>query len=91
MLVGGYKRPKALAELFDCGHTMITKCRKVIKDHPERYGYYGTIGTLTSIVAFADAYKFHAELAADKYIPPFDPEEAAKVVCVFDMMKLGEE
>ena len=91
MLVGGYLRSKGLRERFDCSQTLVTDCRRLIKDHPDRYGYYGTIGSLTSTVAFADAYKFRAELKAGTEIPPFDPKEAAKVVCVFDMMRMEME
>ena len=91
MLVGGYCRAKGLRERFDCSQTLVTECRRLIKENPERYGYYGTIGSLTSTVAFADAYKFRKELKEAKEIPPFDPEQAAKVVCVFDMMRYEKE
>lgn len=91
MLVGGYLRNQALGERFSCGMTMVSMCRKLIREHPERYTYYGTLGGLTSVVAFADAYKFRKELTEGKAIPPFDPEAAASVACVFDMMRYEME
>lgn len=73
-------RNKDLRQIFHCGDTIITQCRKIIKDHPERYTYYGTSGKLTNTAAFMDALTFRTRIQNGEPVPPFDPEGAAKMV-----------
>ena len=83
-------RNRDLEEIFHCGQTIITQCRRIIKDHPERYTYYGTSGSLTNTAAFMDAYTFRTRIQNGEPIPPFDPMDAARMVCTLITAMEGE-
>ena len=73
-----YEKSAGIKKHFDCKERTITATRKFIQEHPERYTAAGTVGNLTNVICFADAYKCR-KLEVET-LPPFEPEEIAKVV-----------
>lgn len=84
-------RTKDLQLIFHCGQTIITQCRRIIKDNPDRYTYYGTSGALTNSAAFMDAHTFRTRIQNGETVPPFDPEGAAKMVCTLIAANMEED
>lgn len=78
-----YGKGVQIAEAFGVGSTVIGECKKLIVDHPERYGMYGTVGSLISVVAFVDAYKIRK--IEPELWPPFMPSEALRLVKEVDI------
>lgn len=69
-----------LKTLFQISQSLITQCRRIIKDHPERYGVYGVIGTYTHAGAFLDAYIYRTQLMRGEKVPEYDEAQAIKRV-----------
>lgn len=69
-----------IKELFHISQSLITQCRRIIKDHPERYGAYGVIGTLTHGGAFLDAYVNRKGFCKGYEIPEYNEAQAVQRV-----------
>lgn len=83
-----YAKRKTIQKEFDVGSTVVSQCRRFIAEHPERYSEYGNLGTLTSMVAFTDAYKYRKTETAD--LPPFEPYKIIRLMEVKDGRKISE-
>lgn len=75
-----YRKGKELRDMFRVSERTYSKVRKVIADNPERYGVYGTLGIVTDDRAFADALKYHKSFECGLSVPPFNPEDLARVL-----------
>lgn len=69
-----------LADLFECSKSVVTNCRRIIKDHPERYGAYGISGTLTNAACFLDAYTYRKNFINGLPVPEYDEAKAVQIV-----------
>lgn len=80
-----------IKKLFHISQTIITQCRRIIKDHPDRYGAYGVIGTLTHGGAFLDAYVHRNKFMKGYDVPPYNEAEAVqRVKELMDTQKGGK-
>ena len=77
--MAAYAHTSQIMTEFNCSKSTVTKCRRYIGEHMERYGIYGNLGRLTNRYAFADAYKFR-EIANPEVLPPFDPVELRRIM-----------
>ena len=73
-------RTKKLMELFDCSASVVTVCRRIIKDNPERYGPYRISGTLTNAACFLDAYTYRTNFQKGLPVPEYDEAKAVSMV-----------
>ena len=69
-----------LKDLFHCCNSVVTECRRIIKDNPERYGMYSIAGSLTDAAAFLDAYTFRKKIKGGFAIPEYDETAACRKV-----------
>ena len=74
-----YAKGKTIQKQFDIGSAVVNECRRFITNHPERYGQYGNIRNLTSMIAFVDAYKYR-KVEDDDELPPFEPDQSVMLL-----------
>lgn len=74
---------KELRAKFKVGDRTYTKVRRIIINNPDRYSVYASVGRVTDDRAFADAYKYKSLFEKGYKLPPYNPEEAEKIVREF--------
>lgn len=73
-------RINEIADLFQCSSSVVTNCRRIIKDHQERYGAYSISGTLTNAACFLDAYTYRKNFAQGLPLPEYDELKAVQII-----------
>lgn len=81
--MGDYRKTKHLAETFDVSERTAYRIVKLIKEHPERYGTHASLGEVHAVGAFADALKWHKEIAMGVKLPAFDDFQSSRHIHSF--------